>query len=263
MTPPPHEVLHGDQSPTTQAKVSHGHPLHASSPAGCGTAEHALSPPGALAPLTRHDMERLRTPPPHGAEHIDHGPALQCAMLQLLVQTSTAAGRAAAAQSAEPTIELPSATQTTERERYPGPQAALQAPQSPTIAQVCSGHGTLLHACSKAGAVPRPAAVHASGGDTAPVLSRHVTVRVCVPPPHAAEQEVHSPVAHPKSLHGRSQHAASDGGGGPSASQVATDRWTGGWTGPVAVQSTTGLKLPWRYGGRKGSFLSCLVAGCK
>jgi hypothetical protein len=197
MAPPPHDVLHGAHSPTTHAKVSHGHPLHASSPAGCGAAEHAPLPPGAGAPLTRQATERLRAPPPHGAEQADQGPVLQCATLQLLVHASTTAGRAATEQSAEPTTEAPSATQATGRVRKPGPQEALHGPQSPTTDQLYAGHATLLHACSAAGAAPRPAAVHASGGDVAPVRSRHVTARVWVPPPHGAEQADHSAVTQP------------------------------------------------------------------
>jgi hypothetical protein len=95
-----------------------------------------------------------------------------------------------------------------------------------------------------------------------PDRSMHTTERFCVPPPQGAEQGVHAPATQAYASQGRSKQLSSVAGGGPRTSQLpagglATD--TGDWMAVFAVQSSTGLKLPWRKGGGQAAEdLSCL-----
>ncbi len=78
---------------------------------------------------------------------------------------------------------------TTVRVCVPPPQSAEQVLNA-LGCHTYTGHGWVLQACEVGGFTP----AHDASGASRLRLSRHTTVRVCVPPLHVAEQVLKGPV---------------------------------------------------------------------
>lgn len=87
------------------------------------------------------------------------------------------------------TVDETCSKHTTVRVCVPPPHSAEQVPNA-LGCHTYTGHGCVLQACEVAGFTP----AHEASGASRLRLSRHTTVRVCVPPPQVAEHVLNGPV---------------------------------------------------------------------